>query len=110
MVIWSGLGFLVAVIAFASLLLTAYATGVLLGDAAYYQTHGWPKLVAFLIAGAAVWVVGIRLNEGQGRVMIDKKTGREVVLKPHHSLFFIKMEYWGPILLGLGVIFLFVTG
>jgi len=40
--------------------------------------------------------------------MAEKGTGREVLLKPSHSFFFIRMEYWGPMLFALGVIFLFV--
>jgi hypothetical protein len=102
MIIWSGLGVLVAVITFASLVLTAYATGALFGDASYYQTHGWPKLLAFLIAGAVVWWLGTSLNEKQGRVMIDKETGREVVIKPNHSLFFHQDGILGADPLGLG--------
>lgn len=52
--------------------------------------------------------MGAYLNRKQGKVMIEKETGREVILKPDHSFFFIRMEYWGPLLLALGVVFLFV--
>ena len=108
MVIWSGLGFLVAVITFLLLLLAEYGTEALYGDESYYQAHGWPKLLAFWLAGAVIWPLGAYLNRKQGKVMIEKATGREVLLKPDHTFFFIRMEYWGPILLALGVIFLFV--
>jgi hypothetical protein len=108
MVIWSGLGFLVAVVAFLLLLLAEYGTEALSGDDSYYQAHGWPKLLALWLAGAVIWLLGAYLNRKQGKVMIEKETGREVLLKPDHSFFFIRMEYWGPILLALGVIFFFV--
>lgn len=108
MVIWSGLGFLVAVVTFLLLLTAEYVTELLFRDESYYQAHGWPKLLAFLLAAAVIWPVGAYLNRKQGKVLIEKETGREVVIKPDHSFFFIRMEYWGPILIVLGIIFLFV--
>jgi hypothetical protein len=108
MIIWSGLGFLVAVIAFVSMIFAEYTTESLFQDDSYYQTHGWPKLLAFWIAGVTVWFLGNHLNQKPGQVMIDKETGTEVLMKPNHALFFIKLEYWGPILFILGILFLFV--
>ncbi len=108
MIIWNGLGFLVAVIVFILLLAAEYVTEWMFADDSYYQAHGWPKLLAFFIATAMIWPLGIYLNRKEGKVLIEKATGKEVLIKPNHSLFFIRMEYWGPILLVLGVIFLFV--
>jgi hypothetical protein len=107
MIIWSGLGCLVAVIAFLMLLLTEYVTETVFRDDSYYQNHGWPKLLALALAGAVVWFLGTYLNQKQGRVLIDKESGREFLSKPDHSLFFIRMEYWGPILLVIGILCLF---
>ena len=108
MIIWSGAGFLVAVIAFAMLLLTELSVEAVYKNDTYYQANGWPKLVAFLISGLIVLLLGRHLNRKQGKVLIEKETGKEVTLKPKHSLFFINMEYWGYILFGLGIVFLFV--
>ncbi len=36
--------------------------------------------------------------------MVDKQTGQEVMIRPNHSLFFIKMQYWAFIIGGLGLI------
>jgi hypothetical protein len=110
MMIWSGLGFLVAVITFLQLVLTEAVVERLFRDDTYYQTHGWPKLIAFLIAAAITWPLGNLLNGRSSRVLLDPQTGQEVVLRPNHTLFFIRMEYWAPILALLGVIFLFVNG
>ena len=55
-----------------------------------------------------VLLIGKHLDKKEGRVLIEKETGKEVVLKAEHSLFFIKLEYWGYILFVLGVIFFFV--
>lgn len=109
MLIWSGAGFMVAVAAFLCLLLTELAVESWFNDDTYYQKHGWPKLFAFVIAGCLVLMLGKYLNRRPGRVRIDKETGEEVMVKSNHSLFFIKVEYWGYILWILGVIFLFIT-
>jgi hypothetical protein len=108
MIIWSGLGFLVAVITFLLLLTAEYATESLFQDESYYQAHGWPKLLAFFLAAVVVWPLGKFLNRRQGKVVIEKETGKEVLVKPNHSLFFIRIEYWGPILLILGIVFFFL--
>jgi hypothetical protein len=107
MIIWSGLGFLVAVITFLLLLSAEYVTELLFRDESYYQAHGWPKLLAFFLAGVVIWPLGIYLNRKPRKVMIEKETGKEISM-PGHTFFFITMEYWGPILVGLGIIFLFV--
>ena len=108
MIIWSGLGFLVAIITFMALLLTEYMVEAAFKDQNYYQIHGWPKLLSLWVAGVVVWFLGSYLNKKQGRTLVDKETGAEVQLRPNHALFFIWMEYWGPILFVLGIIFLFI--
>jgi hypothetical protein len=108
MVIWNGLGFLIAVITFPLLLSAEYITEWLAVNDSYYQDHGWPKLLAFFLAGAIIWPLGAYLNRKQGKVVIEKESGKELLIKPHHSFFFIPMEYWGLILFALGIIFLFV--
>lgn len=60
-----------------------------------------------MIAGLLTWLVGSRLNRRQAKVMIEKETGREVTILPNHTLFFIKMHYWGPVLIALALASLF---
>ena len=108
MIIWSGRGFLVAVIAFGCLLASEFVTERHFRDDAYYQRHGWPKLAGFLVAGSIVWWLGVRWKDEDARTLIDKDTGREVVIRRKDALFFIPMHYWGPILCALGAVFFFV--
>src|SRR3954451_23368859 len=103
MIIWSGLGFLVAVIGFGCLLATEFLVEAAFHDDRYYQAHGWPKSVAFAVAAVIVGIVGRWLNRRQGKVLIDPETGREVVVGRRNTFFFIPMEYWAPILLVLGI-------
>jgi len=108
MIIWSGLGFLVPVGAFVCFLITQIATNSLLNDERYYTEHGFPKLIAFWVAAGLMFLVGRPLSNKDARVLVDKQTGQEVILKPSHTFFFIPIEYWAPILLVLGIVFLFI--
>lgn len=107
MIIWKGWGILLIVIGVAALLLTEVVIEALLGNPAYFQDHTWPMAAAVLIAAGAVWVLGNRLNGGTGRTLVDQETGEQVVLRGDHSFFFIKLQYWAPILAVLAVLLLF---
>jgi hypothetical protein len=48
-----------------------------------------------------------RLNTAPGRTVIDKQTGQEISLRRKHSLFFVPMEYWGPIVAVGGLLLAF---
>jgi hypothetical protein len=106
---WSGLGFLVAVVTFGCCLASEVLVEAAFDDQCYYQAHGWPKLAAFVVAAAVIGVIGRYLKRRQGTVLIDPETGSEVIVGREHTFFFIPVEYWSPILLVLGLIFLFVV-
>ena len=108
MIVWQGFGFLVAVVSFAILVATQFATGVLTKDESYYGTHGWPKLLALWLAAAAVYALARYFDSRPGKVMIEKETGREVHLRRSHSLFFVPMKYWPYVLVVLGIVFFFM--
>ena len=108
MIIWQGFGFLVAVVGIASLVLTEYAVREITKNEVYYQTHGWPKLVGLWLAAIATFLIARYFDSRPGKVVIEKDTGREIVLRQSHSLFFVPMKYWAYVFLVLGVVFLFV--
>ena len=103
MIIWSGHGYLVAVLVFVVSLLMELGTESAFGDEAFYQREAWPLASALLIAGALSFAIGLALN--RERIRVDPITLDEFVVPPgNHSLFFIKMQWWGPILLVISVI------
>jgi hypothetical protein len=108
MIIWRGWGILVVLIAMAMLIAVQLATGAVFGDPEFYKVHDWPKGVALLLAAVAVYFAGSYFNSRPGRTMIDKATGREIVLRRVHSLFFVPMQYWGFVLAAFGVVLFFV--
>jgi hypothetical protein len=95
MIIWSGFGFLPV------LFLVVFGFGIFAG---YGKSAGDTALILTLIlTGLASGALGWWLRKKPARIVIDKKTGREIALKQSHSLFFIPMIYWGPIFIGLGL-------
>lgn len=94
MIIWSGWGFLVAIIVIINTLLGKAIFGSITGDATYFQDHSWPMAVMFIISGVMSWYLGKYINKPDGKVYIDTETGEKVMFNKKHSLFFIKMEYW----------------
>jgi hypothetical protein len=102
MVVWRGYGIAVALLAFAALLLAEVTVEAVFGDQTYYQAHGWPKLLALVVAAGAVWVLSRRL-ESRDRVVVDKATGQELTLRDRHDLFFVPLRYWPGILVAFGI-------
>lgn len=111
MIIWSGWGFLVGVIGFACFLLTEIAVEAALQDDQFYQDHGWPKLVGFVVAAAIICPLGRAFNRNEpAREPLDPGRGAcmERPSRREHSLFFIPMEFWAVLFVVIGVMFLFV--
>jgi hypothetical protein len=98
-IIWRGLGFLVAVIVFGCSLLANLIFNAKVG-AGYYDQHKWPFAVSLIVSAAICWFLGNYLRKRSDRIVIDKKTGKEfAVNQSRHALFFIPMHWWAPILL-----------
>ena len=103
-IIWRGYGWLVAVIVFGCSLLANFAFNATYGEG-YYEHHKWPVAVAMLGAAAVCWFLGDLLRKRSDRIAIDKATGKEfVVNQSQHTLFFIPMHFWGPVLAAIGAV------
>lgn len=88
MIVWSGHGYLVAIYVFVMSLVTEFAIEAIMKDDSYYQDAGWPIALALIIAGALSWATGSAL----------KKAGDDSDSPRSHSLFFVPMQWWGPVL------------
>ena len=99
MIVWKGYGFLVLVIA----VILGAMTGGIFGTAGSTQDMG--AAIGVLISAPVIWFVGRYFNATSNeRTLIDKNTGQQFIVKPNHSLFFIKMQYWAFIVSGFGLI------
>jgi hypothetical protein len=103
MVVWRGIGCAAAFIGFFIFLGVALFVGE-----DYWESHHWPMLVAGGISLAVIWFLGRYLNTRPGRTVIDKATGKELVLRTRHDLFFIPFEWWGIIFAIFALISLFI--
>jgi len=99
MIVWTGRGFLSILILVLTLILCTLIIPTTHADYAFISS--------LYIAGFFSYILGINWNNRVVRTFIDKETGKEVAFKSHHSLFWIKMEYWGIIFISLGLIILF---
>lgn len=97
MIVWSGRGFLSVVVLIASF--------IGLASILPKEQSDYGFILSFFIAGAFSWFVGKKWNTVE-KTLIDEESGEEVIYNPNHSLFWIKMQYWGPIFGILGLIIL----
>ena len=102
--LWTGQGFLVFFIVFGCLMGAEFITEIITLDDKYYQTHAWPKAVAFLIGSVITWFKGISLNSLSSRTVVDPETGRKTISKRVHTFFFIPFEFWAPLVIVLGIV------
>ena len=86
MIIWQGLGILVPVMAIGISLIQFRNRGHH-GDDQYYLSHGWPKLVALWLAAAVIYGMACMLDSVPAKVLIEKDTGKEIVMRQRHSFF-----------------------
>lgn len=102
MIIWKGWGILAVIIAIVCSVLMQLACDAVFG-AGYYRSSSWAMPLAFLLASGIIFFVGQKLNNKPGRVVIDKETNEEYILKSTHSLFWIPLQYWGAVTAALAV-------
>jgi len=105
-IIWKGWGILVIpIVAVCFVVIGGIVAAI--GGALGMNSESAGFLIMALSSGASgyiSYIVGKRLNARPGRVLVDKETGREITLKNSHTLFFIKMEYYGFIFAGIGAL------
>jgi hypothetical protein len=101
MIIWSGLGILIPVIAIAGIVFGTMIAGAL------GQTHLGPGigLVVAALANFGVWKM---IYPKKPRVLVDPATGQQVLMPPKHGLFFIPAKAWTWLLAILAVPALFM--
>jgi hypothetical protein len=86
--------------------------GLMMGLEHYFLPPGgrpWPLSLAFAISGLFSVGLGLFARFSPPRLILERKTGRELMRRPLHSLYWIRAEYWGVLFLGLAI-FLQSTG
>ena len=94
MIIWRGWGILVPIIPVVIWALFPELFKTALPQTAYSDYYKFISAASILLGALTLWFLGRKLNGGEGRTLVDEKTGEKVVLRANHSLFFLNMEYW----------------
>ena len=103
MIIWTGYGFVVPVIVFLVALVGNVGFDAAFGKG-YYEGHWWTIGTALLVSAAILLPFSIRLQARNARVVIDRETGEELVINRNdHSVFFIPVKFWSPLLAVVGI-------
>lgn len=79
-------------------------TNSITGNGFYYDHHKWPFGISLFFAAILSWFIGRLLAKRKAKTLIEKDTGKEIVVEPYHALFFIRMHWWGPILATTGIV------
>jgi hypothetical protein len=106
LLIWRGLGILVVVIALGCSLAANLVTDRLTGSGAYWRGHGWPFACALMGAGIICYLLGHALARAAARNQTDPSFSARVGVPARNEFFFIKMQWWGPILVGIAIVIL----
>ncbi|MCA9247467.1 MAG: hypothetical protein KDA42_10140 [Planctomycetales bacterium] len=101
---WKGYGWCVPVIAGVSFLFMRIATYAIFQNENYFAEHTWPIAVALFIAGAILGRAGVALNQRDVSNLIHFDTLYDDLFDSDHSFFFIAVEYWCPLLYGIGLV------
>ena len=102
--VWSGFGFLVAIVGVLALLGTQMLSGTITGNENFYQENQWVILVGMVVAAAVTFALNQTLLKPKTQTVIDKETKQEVVLQKNHSLFFVPTKWWPIIFVVLGLV------
>ena len=97
MIVWQGKGWLVAVIVFGCSLLANLITNSVTGSEDYWNQSLQPFAISLVIAGGICWSLGMRLEQGPTRTLVDEATGERFELKHKHTFFWIPVKWCGLI-------------
>jgi hypothetical protein len=64
----------------------------------------WPVAVGLALSGAFSLALGLHARFSPPRLILERQTGREIMRRPIHSMYWIRAEYWGILFLGLGLL------
>ena len=88
---WRRLGFLIPVVAFAVLVLTEYVIESMVNDNDFYQNHGWPASLGFLISAGLIYTIDRLLDREHKKA---NKAANGIVELRRDSFLYIPFSAW----------------
>ena len=95
MIIWKGYGILALLIPLALIIICG----------SLIRSNGIGYLLGGATSAGVLWFFGRGLNREVSREYTDADTGKrvQILAPPAHTLYFIPMQYWAFVWLGIGV-------
>lgn len=101
MIIYSGHGYLVLFLFILPLVVIGAILNWGFGIDVLQTTSSLP-LHSLMVTGAIlIFVVGRHLNQQMVEETVYEESGQVKILRPRHTLYYVRMEYWAPIALAL---------
>ncbi|NME72386.1 hypothetical protein [Flammeovirga aprica] len=98
MFVWSGKGIFAIFVFLAS----AIIFGLIFPGTSASYGFGF----CFIVTAVFSWFMGKKWNDQDAKMYIDEDSGQKVIVKGNHTIFWIKLQYWGPIFLLIGLYFI----
>lgn len=104
MIIWQGRGGYVPLIVF----LTSLFGNIIFDyvNKGYYDNHHWVPGVFITLSALFVFMLNKNTDQRE-RSLVDQQTGEQLTYKPSHTLFWIPLQYWAPIITVCGIALIF---
>lgn len=99
MISFTGLGYLTLVFFIAPFMVIGVILERSVGFDVLSATSRWPLHSLMILGAVLTFVLGRYFNRRMVEETIYEKTGPVKVFRPRHTLYWIRMEYWGPIFL-----------
>ncbi len=99
MISYTGLGYLTLAFFIAPFIVIASILNWGFGIDVLTIRSRWPLHSLVILGAVLTFVLGRYFNRRMAEETIYEKTGPVKVLRPRHTLYRIRMEYWGPIML-----------
>jgi hypothetical protein len=99
MVFYTGLGYLVFLLSVAPLIVVGSILNWGFGIDLLKVRSWWPLHSLVLLGAVLIFAIGWYLNRKMIEDTVFEESGPVTVLRPKHTLYWIRMEYWAPIIL-----------
>lgn len=99
MISYTGLGYLVAVLSIVPLIVIGAILNWGFGIDVLRAKSWWPLHSLIILGALLTSALGWYLNRQKIEETIYEKSGPVIVKRTKHTLYWIPMEYWGPIIL-----------
>jgi arginine exporter protein ArgO len=108
MIFYTGFGYLVGIIFIAPVLIFASILNWGFGIDVLSIESRWPLHSLMFLGAVTTFVFGWYFNRSMVEETTYEKSGPVRTLRPKHTLYWIRIEYWGPIILAAYFILLAV--